>query len=539
MAKLKYRLITIGLCVLASIWWLRPHQVVERTNRGGVAAYDTVRRVPLKLGLDLQGGMHLSLELDESKGAVADKSEALDRAIKVVRTRIDEFGVTEPIVQKVGTDQIVVELPGIDDPQRAIQLVQKTAFLQFQITDKTQALEKIAGRLDAILKERHIVAPKAGDTTKASAATKSLFAKADSAKKDSSRADTISTSGPFSTKIRQFQTPGECAIAASDYPLFDRALSDSAIQQALPPGKVIKWGSDSAGAAIRTLYMLDSHAIITGDVLTTAQPEQSPTQGTIVTFKLTNEGGRRFRTETTKHIGDYMAIVLDDKVMSAPVINGAIGTDGMIQLGRGRSIAEAQDLALVLRAGALPAPLKVAQVNTIGATLGSDSIHAGIKAGLLAIAFVIVIMAVYYRFSGLLAIGGLVLYVLFTLAILAGFEATLTLPGLAGFVLSIGIAVDANILIFERIRDELVAGKTVRLAIDEGFRHAMSAIVDSNVSTALTAAVLYQFGTGPVRGFAVTLLAGITASMFTAIFVVRTFYLLWLSRSHGAQTVSI
>jgi preprotein translocase subunit SecD len=205
----------------------------------------------------------------------------------------------------------------------------------------------------------------------------------------------------------------------------------------------------------------------------------------------------------------------------------------------GGDLQAAQDLALVLRAGALPAPLKVAEVRNIGASLGQDSINKGVLAGVIAILLVIVIMLVYYRFSGMLAVAALMLYVLFTLAALAGFGAVLTLPGLAGFVLSIGIAVDANVLIFERIREELVHGKAVRTAIDEGFRHAMSAIIDSNVSTALTAAVLYQYGTGPVKGFAVTLLAGIAASMVSAIFVVRTFFLLWLSRNRSAESLSI
>jgi len=184
-------------------------------------------------------------------------------------------------------------------------------------------------------------------------------------------------------------------------------------------------------------------------------------------------------------------------------------------------------------------PLRVAEVRNIGPGLGRDSINHAMLAGAIAIVLIVGIMLVYYRFSGLLAVGGLMLYVLYTLAALAGFDAVLTLPGLAGFILSIGIAVDANVLIFERIREELERGKTVRTSIDEGFRHAMSAIIDSNVTTILTAMVLYQFGTGAVKGFAVTLIAGITASMITSIFVVRTFYLLWLNRSRGAQTLSI
>jgi preprotein translocase subunit SecD len=184
-------------------------------------------------------------------------------------------------------------------------------------------------------------------------------------------------------------------------------------------------------------------------------------------------------------------------------------------------------------------PLKVVESRQIGASLGQDAIRDGIRSGIVGVALVVLVMVGYYRFSGVLAVTALVLYLLFTLALLAGFDATLTLPGIAGLVLSIGMAVDANVLIFERIREELVAGKTVRAAIDEGFRHAMSAIIDSNVSTVLTALVLFEVGTGPVKGFAVTLIAGIVASMVSAIFVVRTFYLLWLSRTRGAQTLSI
>jgi preprotein translocase subunit SecD len=481
--------------------------------------------------------MHVELEIDETERAVVDKADALDKALKVVRTRIDEFGVSEPVVQKSGSNRIVVELPGIEDAERAKSLLQKNAFLTFQITDETGALERIAGRLDAILKERGITEASLSDT--AQGPTKvSIFTKVDSAGKDSTKKDSIG-SGIFSTRVSGAGAPGIYQIAEADFPLFERALRDSAIQQALPPGKVIRWGSDSAGIGYKRFYVLDERPIIDGQYLIDARPQQDPMQGTVVSFEFTNEGGRIFRNQTAKHVNDYMAIVLDDKVMSAPTINEAIGAKGQITLGRGRALEEAQDLALVLRAGSLPVPLRIAQVRTIGPSLGADSINAAAKAGLIAIALIVLVMAVYYRFSGILAIAGLILYVLFTLAILASFNATLTLPGLAGFILSIGIAVDANILIFERIREELVGGKTVRLAIEEGFKHAWNAIIDTAVSTALTAAVLYQFGTGPVRGFAVTLLAGIAASLFTAIFVVRTFYLVYLTRKRESDTLSI
>ena len=547
--SLKWRIAIILGLIAASVWALFPRTVVERVKRNGEFVYDTVRRVPLKRGLDLQGGMHVDLAIDDSKGPVPDKSKALDNALKVVRNRIDEFGVSEPLVQKAGNDRIIVELPGIDDPQRAQDVVQKSAFLEFQITDETQALEKSLPRIDAALKDAKVAVATATPTNKkdtaANAGLQSLFTadtskKADSTKKDSTAATgTVGGPGAFSKLIQQGRLPGEYYVAQSDVNTVTQYLALPQVTAVLPPGKVVRWSSDTTtlgNRVYRALYVLDAKPIITGEYLTDAKPNTSPTEGNIVEFTMNNEGARRFRTETAKHVKDYMAIVLDQRVMGQPpVIQSAIGAHGQITMG-GKDLQAAQDLALVLRAGSLPVPLRVEDYRQIGASLGQDSIHAGITAGIIAVALVVIIMLGYYRFSGALAVAALALYILYTLAALAGFSAVLTLPGLAGFVLSIGIAVDANVLIFERIREELAHGKTVRTAIDEGFRHAMSAIVDSNVSTALTAAVLYQYGTGPVRGFAVTLLAGIAASMVTAIFVVRTFYMIWLDRSRDAQT---
>lgn len=550
MSNLKYRVALIVALVVASVWALFPRTVVERVKRDGAFVYDTVRRVPLKRGLDLQGGMHLALEVDESKQAVTDKSDALDRALKVVRTRIDEFGVSEPVVQKVGTDRIIVELPGIDDPQRAEEVVQKSAFLQFQITDKSQALDKVMPRLDQVVRDKGAVVATTGDTSSKSqvAALPSLFGKGDSAaagdttKKDSVGAAPATSGGAFSKLVQGGQFPGEYMVAERDVQTVDRYLAMPELQAALPPGKVLRWSSDtlSLGAeAYRPLYVVDARPIITGEYLQDAKPNNTPIEGTVVEFTLNNEGGRRFRSETGKHVGDYMAIVLDDKVMGRPpVIQSAIGTRGQITMG-GRDLQDAQDLALVLRAGSLPVPLKIAEVRQIGASLGQDSIAKGGLAMMIAVGVVIAIMIGYYRFSGMLAVGALVLYVLFTMAILAGFGAVLTLPGLAGLVLTVGIAVDANVLIFERIREELDRGKTVRTSIDEGFKHAWSAILDTSVTTILGGAVLYQYGTGPVRGFAVTLIAGIVASLFCAVFVTKTFYLIWLNRSRNVQTLSI
>ena len=557
---LKYRLIVLIGLILASAGALFPRNVKERVKGPNGFVYDTVRRVPLKRGLDLRGGMHLALEVDESRGVIPQKSEALDRALKVVRTRIDQFGVSEPLVQKSVTDRIIVELPGIDDPQRAQEVVQKSAFLQFQITDKTQALEKALPRLDAAVKAIGGQAPAAGaaattgDTAARSVGATGLFttdtaakAATDTAKADTAKTDTAATVAPttggFSKLIQQGQMPGEYFVADSDLPAIESYLSNPSVQAVLPPGKVIRFGSDStqlANKLYRTMYVLDAKPIITGENLIDAKPNTSPTEGTIVEFEFNNVGGRRFRNETSRHIQDYMAIVLDDRVMGRPpIIQSAIGSRGQITMG-GRDLQAASDLALVLRAGSLPTPLKIVEIRNIGPSLGQDSIDQGTRAALVAIGFLVLMIVVYYKFSGMMAIVGILFYVLFTLGILAGFGAVLTLPGLAGFVLSLGVAVDANVLIFERIREELDRGKTVRTAIDEGFSHAMAAIVDSNVTAALTAAVLYQFGTGPVQGFAVTLLAGIIASMISSIFVVRTLYMLWLSRRPVAtQTLSI
>ena len=559
---LKYRVLTIVGLVLVSLFFLFPRNVTQRVRGAdGILRDETVRHVPLQRGLDLKGGTYLALEVDDSKQAIPDdkKADAIERALKTVRSRIEGTGVSEAIVQKEGSNRIVVQIPGEEDPQRAQKLVEEQAFLEFKITDKSQALDRALPKLDQVIKQRGLLAKADTSVVKPAApATKGLenllkgadtsAKKADSAKKgaakDSASADSLKlqAGGAFSSLLQQGNMPGEFYIETDKIPILESYLADSAVLAAMPPGKDFIPGTDSTSLAnkwYRAYYVVDHNPIITGDYLTDARPNQSPTDGTIVEFQLTNEGGRRFRNETGKHLQDYMAIILDKRVMGRPpIINGTISTRGQITMG-GKGLAEAQDLALVLRAGALPVPLKVVQAQSIGPTLGQDSVDKGFRASLISVVLVVVIMIVYYKFSGLLAVGGLVLYMLYTLAALAGFGAALTMPGIAGFVLSIGIAVDANVLIFERIREELDRGKTVRTAIDEGFRHAMPAIVDSNVSTILTAAVLYQYGTGPVKGFAVTLIAGIVASLVTSIFVVRTFYLLWLSRSRGAQTLSI
>lgn len=567
--SLRARLIVIGVLILASVWSLWPRDITIRVRGADGRMRDTtVERVPIKQGLDLRGGMHLGLEIDESRVTAGTPSDAIDRALRVIRTRIDEFGVAEPLVQKVGTGRIVVELPGVSDPGRAKEIALRTAFLQFQMTDKQglfrNALPGIDRALSAAGVTERSVATGVTDSTGQrpagpSSAVEDILGGAapapgaagadtarDRAPADTARADTLGNQlgqGPLSPLLFAGSLPGEYLVSEEKVAIVDRMLSRPEAQRLLPRGFVLRWGGEamSRGArAFRGLYVLEERPIMTGEELQDAKARLDPlyNQAT-VDFTLTRRGGRAFERETGRHVGDHMAIVLDNVVQSQPpVIRSQIGQRGQIELGSA-SLQDAQDLALVLKAGALPAPLQIVEERSVGPTLGKDSIQKGMLAGAVGVGLVILIMLVYYRFSGLLSVLALILYVLFTFGGLAGLGATLTLPGMAGFALSVGIAVDANVLIFERIREELAHGKSIRLAIDAGFKMAMNAIVDSNVSTILTAAFLFQFGTGPVKGFAVTLILGILASMVTAIFVVRTFYMIYLQRRPGLQTLSI
>src|SRR4051794_32243416 len=568
-ASIRSRLVLIAALVIASVYFLFPRNVTIR-ERGpdGIMRDTVVTRVPLKRGLDLQGGMHLALKLDQSKQVSADPKKDLDLALTVLRKRIDEFGVEEPVVQKIGDDRIVVELAGISDPARAKAIVQRSAFLEFKISDKTGALEKALPAMDRTLRSLGIrgdaqpsepsavqellggdsVRTGVKDSTAGGARKPIRGGTKDSARRaDTVSADSAPVAGGVLAGLIQPAgpggVPGEYLVPENAYIRVDSLLNIPAVARQLPRGMVLRWNSAPSSVGVqpvRFLYALDDRSIVTGSNLVDARAQLDPlTNGPIVTFELDRAGGRKFGEETGKHVGDYMAILLDGRVQGRPpVIQSRIGRNGQITLG-GKTIQEAQDLALTLKAGALPIPLKIVEERQVGASLGSDSIHKGITAGLVGTVLVMVIMIGYYRLSGVLAVAALAVYFLFTLGALSMIGATLTLPGLAGIVLSIGLTVDNNVLIFERMREELIHGKTVRLAVDEGFRHAMNAIVDSNVCMVLTALFLFQFGTGPVKGFAVTLILGIVASMITSIFVTRTFYMIWLQRRPAMSTLSI
>ena len=552
MASIRNRLIFIAILVSMALWGLRPREVSIGTAANGTDSTET--RWGLKLGLDLQGGMHLAIEIDESAGPVTNLDDAIDRVETVIRSRVDEFGVAEPLIQKVGNDRLIIQLPGISDPARAKQIIERSAFLEFRITDMQGQFEASLERIDRALERAGVVV---GDEAETPGATQTILdqllgAATDTTTQSTDSAGTadsldVEADAPvtaiFSRFLREGQLPGEFLVAEEDVPRVTRLIEHPEFQRNMPRGFDLRWGREPmsiVGRMYRGLYSVESRPIITGDRLSDAQAQLDPLfNQAVVNFQLTRAGGRIFGRATLEHVNDYMAIILDGRVQGQPpIIRSQIRRNGQIELGN-TSIQAAQDLALVLRAGALPAPIRIVEERTVGASLGEDSIRAGRLAGAVAIGLVIAIMAVYYRRAGILAIVALGFYVLFTLGGLATLNATLTLPGLAGFVLSLGLAVDANVLIFERIREELALNRSPRVAVESGFDHAMPAIIDGNLTTMITAAFLFWFGTGPVKGFAVTLIIGIMASLVTAVFVTKTLFLIWLQRKSAAAELSI
>ena len=515
----------------------------------------------LKLGLDLQGGMHLVLEVDDPEGTmtVEAKADMIDRVDRIIRTRIDEFGVEEPLIQKVGGERLIVELAGISDEDRAKEIVQRNAFLEFKLvlptTDMTAALSRIDRSVVAALGidsiralGRDVVAddqPEIVDLLFGGGDTAVSAEQVDTTEvvEEVPEEDPLDNLQPFSSLLNIGDVPGTYLIAIEDEPTVQLFLDMDEVQRALPRDQALQWGMELVGRGARTykyLWVLEEDPFLTGDRLEEATAGRDPQfNQSQVQFELSRAGGRTFGQFTGQHIGDNLAIVLDGAVQSAPVIRDRIGARGQIDMGSGTPLEEASDLALVLRAGALPAKINIIEERTVGPSLGQDSIDAGRIAGMLGIALVVLVMMAYYRVAGILAVGALGVYIILVLGGLAGFGAVLTVPGIAGLILSIGMAVDANVLIFERIREELALGRATRTAVEEGFQHAFSAIMDANMTTLITALILFQFGTGPVRGFAVTLSIGIVASFFSAIFVTRSFFLLYLQGKKASDPISV
>jgi preprotein translocase subunit SecD len=388
-----------------------------------------------------QGGIwKVQLVLDP-KEVESAKRRAIDQALEIIRNRVDQFGVSEPEITLQGKDQLLVQLPGIRDTERAINLIGKTAVLEFKLVDEE-------GNVEEALKGN---------------------------------------------------------VPEGDEILYQRSVDPQ------------------TGAVRRIPYLLKKKTLMTGDLIQDAKVSFDQFHEPYVSMEFNEIGAKLFEQITSSNVKKRLAIILDNNVYSAPVIQERI-SGGRAQITGRFDTKEAGDLAIVLRSGALPAPVKIVEQRTVGPSLGQDSIQKGILSILASAIVVFVFMIVYYKASGVVADIALLLNIILTLAALALFRATLTLPGIAGLVLSIGMAVDANILIHERIKEELGLGKTVRATIDQGYHRAFSAIIDSNVTTLISAIILYQFGTGPVKGFAVTLSIGILANIFTAVYVTRVIF---------------
>lgn len=376
------------------------------------------------------------------------QESAVSQCLEVIRNRIDQFGVAEPTITRVAGDRVLVQLPGIKDPERAIKIIGKTARLEFKLLDEEHSVEE-------------------------------------------------------------------------------------ALKKKVPPGGEILYGKivDKAAGQVRKVpYLLKKRVLLTGDHITDARVRIDPMYNEpYVAINFDGIGAKIFAMVTRENVKKRLAIILDNVVYSAPVIQEPI-PNGRAQITGHFTPEEAHDLAIVLRAGALPAPVTILENRTIGPSLGRDSIEKGVKAAIVGLIIVLLFMAFYYRFSGVLADTALLLNMVLIMAVLSAFKATLTLPGIAGIILTIGMSVDANVLIFERVREELRLGKSIRAAVDAGFGRAFLTILDANVTTLIAAVVLFQFGTGPIKGFAVTLSIGIAASMFTAIVFCKTVYDLTLER---------
>ena len=393
----------------------------------------------INLGLDLKGGMHVVLEADTSKLPPGETvEEAVNIALEIIRNRVDQFGVKEPTIARQGSNRIVVDLPGIEEPQRAVELIGKTALLEFKLLDEK------------------------GDINKA-------------------------------------------------------------LKGEVPPGDEILY--DSKGEP----YLLKKEVLLSGRTIKDARVEIGQWGQPYVALDLNAEGADKFAQITGRHIGERLAIILDNVVKSAPVIRTRIPNGKAIIEGI-PTLEEANELRIVLKSGALPVPFNIIQNTVVGPSLGRDSIRNGFWAGIIGLSVVIIFMAVYYKKSGLIANLALLLNLLFLLGALAALKATLTLPGIAGIILTIGMSVDANVIIFERIKEELAGERAPRSAVDTGYKNALRTILDANITTLITALILFEFGTGPIKGFATTLSIGILASLFTAIVVTRVIFDLILRR---------
>ncbi|MEO8513075.1 MAG: protein translocase subunit SecD [Ignavibacteria bacterium] len=677
MRKNRFRIILTVLFLGLALYFLYPtykdyefnKDIKKLTNQQDSAAFFDkysndilkARDNRIKLGLDLQGGMYVIMEVDIAKllndlakkqdetlkqvldgvsdqtknsdedfvdlvdlrlkekglslkayyGEIRDddskikkdlKTEvenAIDRAIQVVRNRIDQYGVSEPVIQKKGSSRLVVELPGVSNVTEVRKLLQGTALLEFKLVIDPQiavkVMEKVntflaGGNLDSLIKADSLSKITKVDTTKKKDTSKltdknvkkdsttitntkdttkkditkkdstKKDTKKDTAKKNTTKKDSIkpsdsnmtgltdSNGNPVDTnqqlseeefkkknpwfylvRPQQFKD-GSLAwfVRETDKPKVLKILERREIQDLIPTDVSFAFSNRStfvdAGEKIYQFYVLKKDPELTGGVVINARSNIDPTSNSAVVYmEMNSDGAADWARITGSNINKQIAIVLDNVVYSAPVVRSKI-TGGNSQIEGMANIQEAKLLEIVLKAGALPAPLTIIEERTVGPSLGEDSIQKGLYSSMIALILVALFMIFYYHFAGGVADLALIFNMLFVMGVMASFHATLTLPGLAALILTIGMSVDSNVLIYERIREELAGGKPLRTAIEIGYKKAFSAILDSHVTSLITAVILYQFGTGPIQGFALTLIIGLIANLFTAIVITRIIF---------------
>lgn len=614
-----FRVFLIAFFVLLSGWYLFPTvrgyfinqrmeslegEELEEYKRENFATIQKVNEETLKLGLDLQGGMHVALELrvdalirelatdpDEEfeevlavareEATLGDQSivdafvaeferrdpnvrlsryfrsdadgitrrssnqeiqaylrtqsdEAVNRAIEIVRQRVDRFGVTEPSIQKQGTRRVAVELPGVDDQERVRRLLRGTARLEFRLMAEPAVLQR---SLQQIVEYYQTAGTGA--------------APADTAAQDLAAADTAGVAAPGDTAFNVgdivsggveqqqegtgnplldvFQPMGQGVqfglVAEQDTATVNRLLSVPEVEDMLPSGVTLMYTSSPVattenGSELYAVLGVREEVELTGDVITDARVDFSQTNQPEVSMTMNSEGASDWARITGANVNRPIAIVLDDIVYSYPTVINRI-PNGRSSITGLESQEEAQDIVTILKSGALPAPLEIVEERVVGPSLGEAAVRAGVICLIVGLLTVTTLMAVYYRGAGMVANLALVTTIFLILGVLAAFNATLTLPGIAGIVLTMGMAVDANVLIYERVREEMAAGKSLKAAIDAGFSKAFSAIFDGNITTFFVGVILYSFGVGPIQGFAVTLMAGILVSMFCALILSR------------------
>jgi len=465
--------------------------------------------------------------------------DAVDQAMQIVRNRVNRYGVTEPSIQRQGSRRVSVELPGVEEPERVRSLLESASQLTFHLMADPQQLQNAVQRIieyyeptaaDSARIAQADTSEAADDTTQGTALATGTNQQGTSLSEPGDAAP----SGPQNDLLAAMQplprqgSPVVGRVLESDTARVNELLADPQVQSMIPPGVDFLWGARNlAPQGQEPMYQLlavQEEADLTGDVVTQASVTfTQQTNQPAVSMTMNSEGTRLWARLTRANVGEQFAIVLDDVVYSNPVVEEPI-TAGRSSIDGLESRQEAQDIVTILRSGSLPAPVNIISERTVGPSLGEASIRAGIISVVSGLLLVVLFMIMYYRTAGLVADVALLLNVIMILGILAGFGATLTLPGIAGIVLTIGMAVDANVLIFDRVREEQATGKTLRAAIDAGYEQSLSAILDANITTFFVGVILFSFGVGPIQGFAVTLMAGILASLFTAIIVTRLIF---------------